>query len=132
MPIRPLSDKEIGRMQAAVESSPDVLLFPDSPTATVSIVTTADDGMGGSTSTTTVLATNRRCLVRMLRNTSGQESSVGGQPISATGYEIDLEPGTPAPLGATITIAAIAYEITALIAPVTYVPSVRVIARRIA
>lgn len=132
MPIRPLSDKEIERMQSTIESSPDVLLFPDSPTATVSIVTTASDGMGGSTSTTTVLATGRRCLVRMLRSTSGQEASVGGQPISATGYEIDLEPGTPAPLGARIIIAAIAYEITALIAPVTYVPSVRVIARRIA
>jgi hypothetical protein len=126
-----MTETEIARMQAVVASSPDVILYPDSPRATVTMATTADDGMGGSITSTVTISTDRRCIVRMLRSTSNQEAAVGDQPISAMPREIDLEPGSAVPLGAIIAVDGDAYEVTALLAPATYVPSVRCIAKKV-
>lgn len=128
--MRPMSAKELARMQAVIAESPDVVLFPDTPRATLRGVVSTSDGMGGTAQTTTTIATNVRCLVRMWPNTSDQET-YSGQPLEVEPRQIILDAGTPIDLSYTIQIGSEVFEVTAINAPVTYMRHVRVSAKKV-
>jgi len=130
--MRPMSAKELARMQAVIAQSPDVVLFPDTPRATLRGVVSTPDGVGGTTQTVTIIATNVRCLVRMwsTTNTSDQET-YSGQPLEVEPRQIILDAGTPIDLSYTIQIGSEVFEVTAINAPVTYMRHVRVSAKKV-